>query len=107
MAFKWKDRENAVSQAAYQFIKFRNWVQGVELTAEESKEREQVCGDFWAAGQTITFDEQKTMLCVVDEVLGTGTKFKSYFCLDPEGEVALARGCGLKHERCAARDSQT
>jgi hypothetical protein len=80
--FKWKDRVGAVNQAAYQYIKSRNWVNGnmAELTAEEIEERSRC----FEPGQVVKFDERDTLLSVMDTVLGTGSRFKNYFCLDPE-----------------------
>lgn len=80
--FHWKDRDGAVNQAAYQYIKSRNWVEGnlVELTAEEIEERKH----FFEPGQVVKFNERDSLLTVMDMVLGTGTTFKNYFCIDPE-----------------------
>jgi hypothetical protein len=82
LMFRWKDREGAVNQAAYQYIKSRNWVEGnlAELTADEIEARAQM----YEPGQVVVLNQRDTLLTVMALVLGTETKFNGYFCLDPE-----------------------
>jgi len=83
MAFKWKDRDGAVNQAAYQFIESRKRVLEFinAMTPEEIAEQREAMGNpKWEP----TFNERDTYLDCMDLVLGTGSKFKNYFCLDPE-----------------------
>lgn len=82
--FRWKDRDGAVNQAAYQFILSRENL--IKFCAEMSQSeieyyREVHNNPEWTPKPVV---DEKTYIECASEVLGTGSRFQNYFCLDPE-----------------------
>jgi hypothetical protein len=80
MPFKWKDRDGAVNQAAYQFRKSReNVLEHISKMTPEEIAREK---EFFGAGHVIRFDDEGTLAHTVEDVLGIDerSRFKDAFC---------------------------
>lgn len=82
--FKWKDRDGAVSQAAYQFIQSRERLEKhcAEMSqADIDYYREVFSNPEWTPRPVV---DEKTYVECASMVLGTGSTFVNYYCLDPE-----------------------
>ena len=82
--FKWRDRDGAVNQAAYQFIMCRENLKKhcAEMTQKEIDDYREIFNNpEWTPKPVV---DEKTYVECASMVLGTGSKFQNYFCLDPE-----------------------
>jgi hypothetical protein len=85
MSFKWKDRDGAVNQAAYQLIKAQENLQGhvTEMTQEDIEYYRGIFNNPDWTPKVAPVDE-KTYVEYASLVLGSEGRFQNYFCTDPE-----------------------
>jgi hypothetical protein len=83
MAFRWKDREGAVNQAAYQFLLMKKRTEEfvANMTPAEIEENRKF---FNNPEWTPKVSMDKVHIECASLVLGVGSGFRDYFCLDPE-----------------------
>ena len=81
-SFKWKDREGAMHQAAYQYRLSREYVENMirEMTPKQIEEEKK----FFGPGYEPKLNVEGTLQSCLEVVLGTGSKFQNYYCVNPE-----------------------